>query len=130
MLLQEFIDRTGIEVSAEEFERIHDLYMATTLDKDTFCKDFKKHKVYESEIVRNLYERVQVSETALSSCNDRENDLAELLIGKSRVYNDTDFRNAAIKLIGEKGVVLMTVEMNRPLWEEDKEYILNNLNRL
>jgi hypothetical protein len=33
----------------------------------------------------------------------------------------------AVRLIGEQKVVLQTVEMNLPLWEEDKEFIKSNL---
>lgn len=32
-------------------------------------------------------------------------ELASILIGKSRVYDDGDFRQMAVKLIGERGVV-------------------------
>lgn len=53
--------------------------------------------------------------------------MVALLIGKSRAYDDTDFRKMAVRLVGEHNVVLKTVEMNLPLWEEDKEYIKRNL---
>ena len=33
----------------------------------------------------------------------------------------------AVKLIGEKRVVLKTVEMGLPLWEYDNDYIIENL---
>ena len=55
-------------------------------------------------------------------------ELASILIGKSRVYDDGDFRQMAVKLIGERGVVLQTIEMGLPLWEEDIECIKRNLN--
>ena len=54
---------------------------------------------------------------------ERKNDLAEFLIGKSRAYNDTDFRNEAVRLIGEKETIKKTIEMGLQLWDEDK-YIL------
>lgn len=41
--------------------------------------------------------------------------------------SDGDFRQMAIKLIGERGVVLQTIEMGLPLWEEDIEHIKRNL---
>ena len=55
------------------------------------------------------------------------NELAAFLIGKSRACDDSDFRRMAVRLIGEQKVVLQTVEMNLPLWEEDKEFIKSNL---
>ena len=51
----------------------------------------------------------------------------EFLLGKADVYKDTDFYKEAVKLIGEKEVVLTKVRMGLPLWEEDMEYISKNL---
>ena len=33
----------------------------------------------------------------------------------------------AVKLIGEQKVVMRTVAMDLPLWDEDKEYIITNI---
>lgn len=44
MTQQEFTNRTGLTPTAEEFATIHRIYMAcATLDKDEFCRDYKKH---------------------------------------------------------------------------------------
>lgn len=53
--------------------------------------------------------------------------MVEFLIGKSRAYDDTDFRRKAVKLVGERKVVLTTMEMGLPLWEEDMKFIKENL---
>ena len=37
------------------------------------------------------------------------NDVVDFLIGKSRAYKDTDFRKIAVRLVGEKEVVLKTI---------------------
>lgn len=37
MLQSEFTERTKVQVSAEEFEAIHEVYMNSDLDKDSFC---------------------------------------------------------------------------------------------
>ena len=53
MTQQEFIDRTGLTPTAEEFATVHRIYMAcATLDKDEFCRDYKKHGM--SRIVAQL----------------------------------------------------------------------------
>lgn len=40
MTKQEFESRVKFTVSDEVFERIHDLYISTDVDKDVFCKNF------------------------------------------------------------------------------------------
>lgn len=42
MLQSEFYERTGCSVSPEEFERIHDNYMAFDGNKDEFCRAWKR----------------------------------------------------------------------------------------
>jgi len=53
--------------------------------------------------------------------------VAEFLIGKACAYEDTDFYKQAVKLVGQKKVTRMKLEMDLPLWKEDKEYIKENL---
>ena len=42
MLQQEFTQRVGMQVSAEEYAHIEQVYMASDLDKDEFCKQWVK----------------------------------------------------------------------------------------
>jgi len=112
--------------TADEFSRINSLYMNTSMDKDDFCKDFRKYG--NSEIIKQVSEKFARSEQEKAGLaavqeQERKNDLAEFLIGKSRAYNDTDFRNEAVRLIGEKETIKKTIEMGLQLWDEDK-YIL------
>lgn len=125
MTQQEFEERTGLKPTGEEFDYIHDVYMHTSMNKDEFCKDFKKHG--DSKIIRDIYVRCVDFELQNKQKDKRMDELADFLIGKSRAYDDTDFRKMAVKLVGEQKVVLKTVEMNLPLWEEDREYIQHNL---
>lgn len=43
MMKSEFIDRTGFEPTAKEYEEIENQYMESELDKDQFCKEWKKN---------------------------------------------------------------------------------------
>ena len=56
MTQKEFEERTGITPTAEEFDYIHAVYMNTSMDKDAFCKEYKKHG--ESRITREVHVRV------------------------------------------------------------------------
>lgn len=125
MTQKEFEERTGLTPNSDDFSFIHSLYMNTSMEKDQFCKEYKK--IAGSEIVKDIHARLINSQIILEQRKQDDIDMARSLIGKSRAYDDTDFRNMAIKLIGEKDVVCLTMEMDLPLWSEDKEFIKSHL---
>lgn len=125
MTQKEFEERTGLTPTVEEFNYIHAVYMNTSMDKDEFCKDYKKHG--GSKIINDIHAIAVNFKLMNKQKNENIDEMVALLIGKSRAYDDTDFRKMAVRLVGEHNVVLKTVEMNLPLWEEDKEYIKRNL---
>lgn len=125
MTQKEFEERTGLTPNSDDFSFIHSLYMNTSMEKDQFCKEYKK--IAGSEIVKDVHARLINSQIILEQRKQDDIDMARSLIGKSRVYDDTDFRNMAVKLIGEKDVVCLTMEMDLPLWSEDKEFIKSHL---
>ena len=43
MMRSEFIERVGFEPTAAEYEEIEAEYMGTDIDKDQFCKEWKKN---------------------------------------------------------------------------------------
>lgn len=42
MLQSEFTDLTDIDVTPSLFAEIHEMYMASDLDKDAWCKQYKR----------------------------------------------------------------------------------------
>ena len=127
MIQKEFQDRTGLTPTEEEFDYIHAVYMETRLNKDEFCEDFIKHG--DCKILRDVHITAVNYEMAIKNFKSKTDCLADFLIGKSRAYNDTDFRTEAMRLVGEKEVVLRTVRMGLPLWDEDKQFIESYLSR-
>lgn len=133
MTQKKFEDRTGLKVTNEEYKDIEKMYYAVPdMDKDEFCKRWRQCGnnpltlgLTKQAVVLNgmLEER----NNEVDDCHDKFNDLADFLIGKACAYNDTDFYNEAIKLIGQKAVTLRKVQMGLPLWDEDRNYINNNL---
>lgn len=123
MTQKEFEERTGIVPTVEDFDYIHGVYMNTSMDKDAFCKEYKKHG--DSRIIREVYIRVANYEIRQKRQNGVVNELADFLIGKAHTYDDTDFRNQAVKLVGETDVVKRTIELGLPLWDEDRKHILS-----
>lgn len=125
MTQQEFIERTGITPTEEEFDYIHAVYMNTSMDKDEFCKDFKKHG--DSSILRDVHARAVNFELQSKQAQVAFKEMAEFLVGKACAYEDSDFYRQAVVLVGQREVTRMKLEMDLPLWNEDKEYIKNNL---
>ena len=133
MTQKEFEERTGWVMTVEDFAIVHNLYMAAVMDKDEFCKEFKgmqasgKLEIRQSlrEIGNRLGSLEATNATLKRAMRRRNGDLADFLIGKAHAYDDTDFRNQAVKLVGEVEVVKRTIELGLPLWEEDRKCILS-----
>lgn len=125
MTQKEFTDRTGLTPDNNEFDFIHSVYMHTPMDKDEFCKDFKKHR--DSRIIRDLHATAVNFELKSKQQKELINDMVDVLLGKAEAYQDTDFYRMAISLTSEKHVVMRKMEMNLTLWDEDKEFIKSNL---
>ena len=138
MLQEEFEKMTGLEITAETFEQVHDIYMACgdDMDKADFCALWKKRNfrdllgraAYEHKITNQAYDMAMARiERIEATAMDLNGEYAEFLLGKAAVYKDTDFYNEAVRMIGEKEVVMTKLRMGFPLWDEDIEYIKNNL---
>ena len=125
MTQKEFTDRTGLTPNNDEFNFVHAVYMETSMDKDEFCKDFKKHR--DSRIIRDLHATAVNFELKSKQQKELINDMVDVLLGKAEAYQDTDFCRMAISLTSEKHVVMRKMEMNLTLWDEDKEFIKSSL---
>lgn len=56
MLQSEFTQRTQIWVTAELFEELHKQYMSSTLDKDAWCKQYKRK--HELDITKAMVDEI------------------------------------------------------------------------
>lgn len=133
MTQKEFEERTKCAVKPEVFAIINQLYMATNMDKDEFCKEFKEMDdpmipgIRRSlrEIGKHLGTLEAINANMKKSMRKRNDYLADVLIGKAHAYDDTDLRNEAVGLVGEVNVVKRTIELGLPLWDEDRKVILS-----
>lgn len=133
MTQKEFEERVKCAVRAEDFLVIHQLYMATDMDKDEFCKEFKEMDDARNSGIRRSLREIGNRLGALEATNvtlkkvmrQQNDDLADFLIGKAHAYDDTDFRNQAVMLVGETDVVKRTIELGLPLWDEDRKFVLS-----
>ena len=133
MTQNEFQDLTGRKVTEEEYQGIEKMYYAVpNMDKHEFCKRWVQ--TGNSPLTIELAKQATIANgmleernNELADCHDKMEELAWFLIGKAAVYDDTDFYNEAIRIVGRKAAVLHKVKMGYPLWKEDREYIKNNL---
>lgn len=71
MLQSEFTDLTDIDVTPSLFAEIHEMYMASDLDKDAWCKQYKRKCLFSvthamakriAELEEDLRQLLQVQE--------------------------------------------------------------------
>lgn len=133
MTQKEFEERTEMVVEAEDFAAIDNLYMNSDMNKDEFCEAFIKTgadvKTEVHHLLMEIGHNIGALETELdvlkTTMRQRNDSLADFLIGKAHAYEDTDFLNQAAKLVGEVEVVKRTIELGLPLWDEDRKCILS-----
>ena len=133
MTRKEFEERTGLSVSAVEFCTVNDIYMAAgEMDKDTFCKEWKKHS--ESKLLAELWKRVK-HEHDLGMQKKEECDklygerweLVDFLLERAQKFGDEELLLKAIDMVGHAGVIRRKLTLEMPLWERDRAYIKENL---
>lgn len=107
MTQQEFMERTGITPTAEDFDYIHAVYLNTSMNKDEFCKDFKKHG--DSRIIRDVHVRVLNYEMKCERQKEVIDNLTDFLIGKAQYPSFRHVRT--IKLLCRQW-------MEIPLWKK------------
>ena len=136
MTQQEFESRTGMTVTAEEYAKIESLYMsAGNIDKDTFCKEYKK--VANSQMVQELQLNIRITENKvknlqieLDAAKNRENDMANFLMEQAQKLGISDLREKAIELIGIKEYLRRKLASGTPLWDADREALKEILDNI
>lgn len=146
MNIQEFKALTGQEVTESEFADITKLYMATgNMDKQTFCGLWKKNDLFSIalEMERNYSAKITFAEKVLANKEQELEDMADqqtaerenmshaadVLLAMDEANDSVDAYEAAIELVTRREVVERKVRMGLRLREEDKKYILKQLNK-
>lgn len=133
MTRKEFEERTGLQVSAEEFSKVNDIYMAVCgMDKDTFCKEWKQHGKGKllAELWRIANREHDWGMEKKEECDKlyRERwDLVDFLLERAQKFGDIELLKKAIDVIGHADVIHRKLTLEMPLWELDREYIKKNL---
>lgn len=156
MTKQEFTELTGINPTEEEFDKIHELYMATgaEMDKQSFCAAYKSCK--DMTLVNALYhslafsinrlkeERDSIKEERDSIEKERKEDRKKLedlwektdaaavkiLDVAERTTNPdhADFLNkAAVSLVGKFDVCMAKLDRGYVMDAEEREYFYDKI---
>lgn len=116
-----------MKVTEKEFEKINGMYMnsGASMDKTTFCTDWRTY--HQSALLNIFYDQRNRLEDKLDRFRDERWNTAILLVGKAHAYGDSDFHKEAIRLVGAKSVIIITMNLSLPFFEEDQKYIKENL---
>ena len=152
MTKQEFTELTGINPTEDEFDKIHDLYMATgaEMDKQSFCAAYKSCK--DMTLVNALYHSLASSINSLKEERDRiekerkedrkkledlwdKTDVAVFNIlevaEKTLNENHAEFlRSTAVSLVGKFDVCMAKLDRGYAMDEEEREYFYDEIANL
>ena len=110
MTQQEFTNRTNVEVSYNEFNAIHEVYMNSDLDKDEFCKmwvKMNKTRVQNAKVERMIKAKDEAYRDALHKFYTKNNDVNEFMTPicyvKISTYEVQAMSYAGIKVANEDG---------------------------
>ena len=152
MTKQEFTERTGINPTEEEFDKIHDLYMLTgaEMDKDSFCAAYMSCK--DMTLINALYNSLLFSTSRLKEERDsiekeRKEDRKKLedlwdktdvavfnileVAEKTLNENHAEFlRSTAVSLVGKFDVCMAKLDRGYAMDEEEREYFYDEIANL
>ena len=152
MTKQEFTERTGINPTEEEFDKIHDLYMLTgaEMDKDSFCAAYMSCK--DMTLVNALYHNMLFSTSRLKKeCDsiekERKEDRKKLedlwektdeavfnileVAEKTLNENHAEFLcSTAVSLVGKFDVCMAKLDRGYAMDEEEREYFYDEIANL
>ena len=139
MTQKEFEDRTRLVVSADEFEAIHDMYMACGdgCDKDEFC-DLYTTKVGRHDLMHMMASKQKKTEEALMNATaeiekvkkerrEAQVRTAEWLMEQAEKWSASDLRDKAIEVLGARGYLRRKIEKGMSLWDADRELLVELL---
>ena len=156
MLQQEFEERVGFTVTSDCYhECIESEYDASKLEKDEWCKQWKKDhgiqrayswmakrveelekstkemsQVFDDNVAKEQeINRLRIELETVSNCLDARNkqlsDLNIFMIEQSNAYSSSELRAKAIKLMGAKEYLRYKLANNLSLWEADRNMLID-----
>lgn len=110
----EFVQRTGIELTDEQYKLVEDMYLeAGNMDKDSFCQDYKKHS--DSTILNLFYTHNIRLKDKLADLRDERNEMVDFLLERVQEFGDIKLLKKAISMIGHDKVIKRKIHQNLSL---------------
>ncbi len=127
MTPEEFTSRTGIKPCEAEYKEIETMYLECggEIDKDKFCDDYKKHR--NSILLYAFFNQSEKLKNKLDDFRDERARTVDFMLERAQKFGDIELLKYAINLIGHAKVIKRKIHLNLPLWDIDREYILDNL---
>ena len=129
MTQQEFEERTGVKMTAQEYVAVENAYMAIgdDIDKDQFCKIWSDKKQLAEIMTSRAIEYQRQKEQAQKALRKMENDLADFLLEQGQEYDDEVMSGKASELVGRAEVIRRKLDRGYILCNSDIKYIMTNL---
>jgi len=158
MTHQEFTERVNLNVSPYYFDHyVHPVYMKSELDKDAWCKLWKRNGGYQQAYdwermmrtscsdaidkhvkrIDDLNKKIEELERENRELRTRNNELEEesknmtseieQLIEISETYSSAELRQLVIDKIGFKAYIAYKIEHDKNIWAMDKEELIKTL---
>lgn len=123
---QEFQQRTGIDLTDEQYSKVEDIYMlCDNIDKDEFCKDYRIHG--GSLLLDIFTNQVKAKNEQLTAFRKMKSEMVDFLLYRAQKFGDSELLNKAISMVGHAEVIIRKIDKNIPLWDIDRKYIRENI---
>lgn len=109
MMRSEFIERTKFEPTAKEYEEIEAEYMGTDIDKDEFCKQWKKNGGAE-RLMRLRARRIEELESQLAKAESDYDRMETKYCQRINAMNDS--MNEELEICKHNNEVLKNNQKN------------------
>lgn len=131
MTKKEFEDRTGYTIPDNRYSVIERMYLEAgeIIDKDAFCKDYKKHA--DSVLLNTFFQQAEKLKDKLDSKREEIRKLeagllnaATVMLEKAHQHLDDELYNTAVNLIGLEKAIILKLELNLPLRETERNALI------
>lgn len=126
MTRQEFSERTGAQVTEEQFAKIHAVYMATDFAKDEFCTHYVQD-IENNPIVAEMVSKFEMYANLYEAAMKKRDDLARTIILHIGQYNESKLVEVAESILGKSDTVKYRIANKIELTDSDLAYIAKTL---
>ena len=127
MLQKEFFERTGINLTEQEFSQVHAIYLQAgdNVDKDKFCADWKKH--HDSDLLHIFYNQADRMAIELKQTKNELYELALYIMDQAEENSASSLRQKAIQMLGIETYLRIKIQKGYNLWQLDKDALVEIL---